>query len=101
PASPHLWPNAARTDPGQVRTTWDHGRMTASRRRPMDGYDAATYGERFADVYDDWYGDLTDTEACVAAVADLARSSAGEHTPAVLELGVGTGRIAVPLATTG
>ncbi len=61
----------------------------------MDGYDAATYGDRFADVYDDWYGRLTDTEACVAAVADLACGGA------VLELGVGTGRLAVPLAERG
>ena len=61
----------------------------------MDGYDETTYGERFADVYDDWYGDLTDTDACVATVADLAAGGA------VLELGVGTGRLAVPLAARG
>ncbi len=64
----------------------------------MDGYDATTYGERFADVYDDWYGSITDTEACVAALAALAREAGGGP---VLELGVGTGRLAVPLAAVG
>lgn len=62
----------------------------------MDGYDAATYGDRFVDVYDDWYGSITDTGACVEALAALA----GDHGP-VLELGVGTGRLAIPLAMRG
>lgn len=61
----------------------------------MDGYDASTYGERFAEVYDDWYGRITDTEACVARLAELAGDGP------VLELGIGTGRIAVPLAERG
>jgi SAM-dependent methyltransferase len=61
----------------------------------VDGYDAATYGDRFADVYDDWYGHLTDTDACVTTIAHLADGGA------VLELGVGTGRLAVPLAERG
>ncbi len=67
----------------------------------MAGYQPTTYGDRFADVYDDWYGDLTDTEACVATVADLARAAAGDGQPRVLELGVGTGRLAIPLAAEG
>lgn len=67
----------------------------------MAGFDASTYGERFADVYDAWYGDVTDTEACVAAVAELAREAAAGRRPRVLELGVGTGRIALPLAAAG
>lgn len=75
--------------------------MTAERRPPMAGYDAATYGDRFADVYDAWYGDLTDTAACVSTVADLAHTTAGDHRPKVLELGVGTGRLAIPLAARG
>ena len=54
----------------------------------MEGYDASTYGERFADVYDDWYGDLGDPQACVDTVARLAGGGP------VLELGVGTGRLA-------
>jgi SAM-dependent methyltransferase len=61
----------------------------------VEGYDQRTYGDRFADVYDDWYGDITDVEATVDRLADLA--AGGE----VLELGVGTGRIAVPLANLG
>ncbi len=61
----------------------------------MDGYDETTYGERFVDVYDDWYGDLTDTDACVATVSELAAGGP------VLELGVGTGRLALPLAERG
>lgn len=60
-----------------------------------DEYDAATYGESFADVYDDWYGDITDGPATVASVVELA---AGGR---VLELGVGTGRLALPLAAAG
>lgn len=61
----------------------------------MEGYDETTYGERFVDVYDDWYGSITDTEACVEAVARLAAGGP------VLELGVGTGRLAIPLAQCG
>lgn len=63
----------------------------------MEGYDDATYGDRFADVYDDWYGDVTDVEACTALVTELA-GAAGASAPQVLELGVGTGRLAIPLA---
>ena len=61
----------------------------------MDGFDASTYGERFADVYDDWYGGVSDAAATVEAVATLAAGGP------VLELGVGTGRLAVPLAQRG
>ena len=53
----------------------------------MDGYDHATYGDRFASVYDDWYDGITDAAACAALVAELADL---ELTPAagpVLELG--------------
>lgn len=61
----------------------------------MEGYDASTYGERFADVYDDWYPFRDDTPTCVEAIAALAGGGA------VLELGVGTGRLAIPLAARG
>lgn len=64
----------------------------------MDGYTNSTYGDAFADVYDDWYHDVSDVTATVDLLADLAGDVAG--TP-VLELGVGTGRIAVPLAARG
>ena len=62
---------------------------------PVDGYDASTYGDRFAEVYDDWYGDVTDVGASTARLAALAAGGP------VLELGVGSGRLAVPLAQLG
>lgn len=58
-------------------------------------YSHNEYGDVFADVYDDWYHDLDDTDACVSALIELAERGS------VLELGVGTGRIAVPLAIRG
>ena len=61
----------------------------------MEGYDASTYGERFADVYDEWYGDVSDVAATVAVLAELADGGP------VLELGVGTGRLALPLVERG
>lgn len=61
----------------------------------MHGYDDHTYGDAFADVYDDWYAGLDDVDATVGALARLAGDGP------VLELGVGTGRLAVPLAATG
>lgn len=64
----------------------------------VEGYDASTYGERFADVYDDWYGDVADADACTAHLAALVEQTGGGP---VLELGVGSGRIAVPLAARG
>jgi SAM-dependent methyltransferase len=61
----------------------------------VEGFDASTYGDRFADVYDEWYADVSDARTTVAAVAELAGDGP------VLELGVGTGRLAVPLAERG
>ena len=62
---------------------------------PVDGYTARTYGDAFADVYDDWYADLGDTSDAVATLVELAGGGA------VLELGVGSGRLAVPIAAAG
>lgn len=61
----------------------------------MEGYDASTYGERFADVYDEWYGAVSDIAATVEVLAELAGGGP------VLELGVGTGRLALPLVERG
>ena len=35
----------------------------------MQGYDASTYGDAFADVYDEWYAGLGDVDAAVDAAA--------------------------------
>ena len=67
----------------------------------MDGYDSSTYGERFAPVYDDWYDGITDAAACAATVAELADLEGHAGGGPVLELGVGTGRLAIPLAAMG
>lgn len=61
----------------------------------MEGYGDATYGDRIASIYDDLYQGLFDVEAQVAFLANLA---AGGR---VLELAIGTGRVAVPLRATG
>ena len=67
----------------------------------MDGYDPATYGDRFASVYDDWYAGITDAATCAALLADLADLEHHAGGGPVLELGVGTGRLALPLSELG
>ncbi len=61
----------------------------------MEGYGPATYGDRIAEVYDAFYEDTLDTDRAVEALAGLA--SGGP----VLELAIGTGRLALPLAEHG
>jgi hypothetical protein len=61
----------------------------------VEGYDARTYGDRVAARYDELYADLDPTDA----VETLARLAAGRGP--VLELAIGTGRIALPLAGRG
>ncbi len=58
-------------------------------------YDAAHYGARLAEDYDAIYDGVFDTEGAVERLADLADGGR------VLELGVGTGRIALPLVAQG
>ncbi len=60
----------------------------------MQGYDAATYGDRIADVYDEFYKPAN-VGACVDLLAELAAGGRA------LELGIGTGTFALPLAATG
>jgi len=62
----------------------------------MEGYEASTYGDRIADVYDTWFSHAAlDTEGAVEFLAGLA------GTGPALELAIGTGRIALPLAARG
>ena len=62
---------------------------------PADPSDPSRYGRSFADVYDDWYANSFDTHAAVEALTLLANGGS------VFELGVGTGRLAIPLAQRG
>jgi len=59
----------------------------------MDTYQPETYGQRIAEVYDDWY-DVVD-ESTVPVLAELGRGGRA------LELGIGTGRVAIPLQRAG
>lgn len=61
----------------------------------MEGYRPESYGDAIADVYDEWYP--SDEEASAAVELLLAESRGGR----VLELGVGTGKLAIPLADHG
>jgi SAM-dependent methyltransferase len=61
----------------------------------MEGYRKETYGDRIADVYDALMTVLPDPGDCVDRLAELAGPG-----PA-LELGIGTGRVALPLAGRG
>lgn len=61
----------------------------------MVSFGPETYGESFADVYDQWYGQITDAEATADFVTRRAEPGS------ILELGVGTGRLALPLVERG
>jgi SAM-dependent methyltransferase len=64
----------------------------------MDDYGPSTYGERIAEAYDDRYRELAfggDLSTTVAFLKELARDGAA------LELGIGTGRVALPLSAAG
>jgi SAM-dependent methyltransferase len=61
-------------------------------------YTAETYGERWAPIYDEWtagLGFLAEGETVASRLADLA------GTGPALELAIGTGRVALPLAEMG
>lgn len=60
----------------------------------MNGqYSESTYGDRIAEIYNEWH--TAAPSEMVAALKELAGAE-----PA-LELGIGTGRIALPLAAQG
>jgi SAM-dependent methyltransferase len=61
----------------------------------VEGYGPETYGDAIADVYDEWYPMDAEAEAAVEFLVGM--SSGGP----VLELGVGTGKLAIPLAERG
>ncbi len=64
----------------------------------MKGYAVETYGDQWADVYDAWVGSRlaeAKTYLAVQVLTELAASGT------VLELAVGTGRVALPLAAQG
>ncbi len=61
----------------------------------MADYDPTVYGAKIADDYDRLYDGLLDTDEAVACLAELAGGGP------VLELGIGTGRLALPLAARG
>lgn len=56
----------------------------------MNFYSDKTYGEQVAGVYDEWYTEFD--PLAIDALAELA------HGGRALELGIGTGRIALPLS---
>jgi SAM-dependent methyltransferase len=60
-----------------------------------DSHDVASYGAGLADDYDAIYGGIFDTDGAVDCLSNLAGGGR------VLEFGVGTGRIALPLTDRG
>jgi SAM-dependent methyltransferase len=62
----------------------------------VEAYEASTYGDRIADVYDSLHpAELLNTSATVNFLAERA------GTGPVLELAIGTGRVALPLVERG
>src|SRR5438477_12046769 len=57
--------------------------------------DPSLYGDRIADVYDDLYPALADDAPPIERIVEWSRGGK------VLELGIGTGRLALPLARRG
>ncbi len=59
----------------------------------MKEYSESTYGERIAEVYDQWYSDFD--QSIIPTLVELSQGGRA------LELGIGTGRIALPLHDAG
>jgi SAM-dependent methyltransferase len=68
---------------------------TEEHARRAEGHDAGEYGRLTAPVYDELYRDVFDTASAVARLEALAEGGP------ILELGVGTGRLALALAERG
>lgn len=81
--------------PGSLRSAAKNAVDRICLHQFMQDYGTNTYGDLIADIYDQWYPQGEDT----AATAELLAELAGEG-PA-LELAIGTGRIALPLAQRG
>lgn len=58
----------------------------------MDGYDSSTYGDAFADVYDDWYDQVSPADETARFLAQRV-----DRGP-IVEFGSGTGRLAAAIA---
>ncbi|HWM06397.1 MAG TPA: class I SAM-dependent methyltransferase [Actinophytocola sp.] len=61
----------------------------------MEEMDPRQYGARWADLYDEFHAGMMDDDGAIAELADLADGGP------LLEFGVGTGRLAVPLSEKG
>ena len=83
--------HARRRDKRSARNQLGAGRPRLLTWAAVEPYGPTTYGEHIADVYDDRFAGKDPT-------AEVARLAALAGTGPVLELGVGTGRVAVPLA---
>jgi SAM-dependent methyltransferase len=64
----------------------------------MDDYGPGTYGDRVASVYDEWYAELPFGGELATTVSFLRQLAADGS---ALELGIGTGRVALPLRQAG
>lgn len=61
----------------------------------MEGYDATTYGELWASIYDEQWQGVFDVSSTTAFLKELAGNGRA------LELAIGTGRVALPLKEMG
>jgi SAM-dependent methyltransferase len=66
----------------------------------MNWYTPSTYGDKIADIYDEPGQTPDDAEEAADMLSRLAKTAAPQ-TPRLLEFGIGTGRIALPLIDRG
>lgn len=71
--------------------------VATAQRRAMNDENYATYGEKIAEIYDERFAP-EDAEDAASFLSGLAGSGISAR---ALELGIGTGRIALPLAQKG